>query len=113
MTQATDTDLTEVLKRLDKLATSVESIHTDLQGLTLEVRTAAARNDERLKALDMQVSDLKAQSAANRADGKADLADIKTQLRAQDTRLWGFVITLALTVIGFLAKLAFASGGTA
>jgi hypothetical protein len=66
----------------------------------------SARTDERLKALETQVSDLK-----KGTDNQ--LGDIRVQLRSQDNRLWTFVAVTFLTILDFRAKFAFFSGGHA
>jgi hypothetical protein len=86
MTQATDTDIRE-LRDL-------------ILGLDKKIDVYIAQNTEQLKGLDTQLTDFKRST-------DTQFADIKTQLRAQDMRLWGFIVTLSLAIIGFLSKLAF------
>jgi hypothetical protein len=93
MTQATDIDMKEIrdlFLNLDKR----------LDGLDKKLDVYIAQSTEQLKGLDTQLTDFKKST-------DTQFADIKIQLRAQDTRLWGFIVTLSLAIIGFLSKLAF------
>jgi hypothetical protein len=83
MTQATDTEIRDLLLGLDK-----------------KLDVYVAKTDEQLKGIETQISDL-----------KVNIGDIKLQLRSQDNRLWTFVGALFLAVLGFLAKFAFFPGG--
>jgi hypothetical protein len=110
MTQATDSDIKEIrdlILGLDK----------KIDGLDKKVDVFSARTDERLKALETQVSDLKKGTDIQFADLKkstdTQLADIRVQLRSQDNRLWTFVAGAFLTILGFLAKFAFFPEGQA
>jgi septal ring factor EnvC (AmiA/AmiB activator) len=85
MTQAPPDRLDRLESVIERLDHKLDAIATDV----VEIKVSQARTDERLSALDTQ------------------LEDIKLQLRSQDTRLWGFIVTLSLAVIGFLSKLAF------
>ncbi|MBF2046197.1 MAG: hypothetical protein IGS54_02160 [Elainella sp. C42_A2020_010] len=124
MTQSTDT--AEVLKQLGKLTILVEGIQTDVQDIKLN----QARTDERLKALETQVSDFKKSTETQIADLKkstetqitdlrkstetqiADLrkstetqiTDIRLQLRSQGNRLWSFLVALFLAVLGLASQ---------
>jgi hypothetical protein len=126
MTQATDTDLRE-------LRDLILGLDKKLDGLDKKVDVYIAQNTEQLKGLEtrlvdfkkgteIQISDLKKGTETQISDLKkgtetqisdlkkgmdTQLSDIKIQLRAQDTRLWGFIVTLSLAIIGFLSKLAF------
>jgi hypothetical protein len=115
MTQATDTDLRE-------LRDLILGLDKKLDGLDKKVDVYIAQNTEQLKGLETrlvdfkkgtetQISDLKKGTETQISDLKkgmdTQLSDIKIQLRAQDTRLWGFIVTLSLAIIGFLSKLAF------
>jgi chromosome segregation ATPase len=89
--------------RLDRLESVIERLDHKLDAIAadvVEIKVSQARTDERFSALDTQLTDLKKST-------DTQLEDIKIQLRSQDTRLWGFIVTLSLAVIGFLSKLAF------
>ncbi len=100
MTQTTDIDLREIRDLILGLDKKIDD-------LDKRVEVNAARTDERLKALEGQVSDLKSQLKEQASDVKEQISDIKLQLRAQDTRLWGFVAAVFVTTLGFLTKLTF------
>jgi hypothetical protein len=97
MTQTTDIDIRE--------------IRDLILGLDKKMDVYIAQSSEQMKALDTQLSDFKKSTDTQLSDLKkgtdTQFADIRVQLRAQDTRLWGFIVTLSLTIIGFLSKLAF------
>jgi hypothetical protein len=93
MTQATDTDIRE-------LRDLILGLDKKIDGLDKKLEVYIAQSSEQMKGLDTQLSDLKKNT-------DTQFSDIKTQLRSQDTRLWGFIVTLSLAIIGFLSKLAF------
>jgi NifB/MoaA-like Fe-S oxidoreductase len=120
--------------RLDQLESIIERIDRKLDGVVadlVDIKLSQARTNERFNAIDQrfnametQITDLKKSTETQIADLKkstetqiADLkkstetqiADLKIQVRSQDARLWGFIVTLSLAVIGFLSKLAFFS----
>ena len=100
MTQSTDTDIRELrdlMLGLDK----------KLDGLDKRLEVSQARNDERFNSIDQRFTALDTQLTDFKKSTDTQFADIKIQLRAQDTRLWGFIVTLSLAIIGFLSKLAF------
>lgn len=96
MTQTQPDRLDQLESFIERMDSKLDTIASDLG----EVKLFQARTDERLRNLETQVSGLK-------VDLKADVTDIKTQLRSQDNRLWGFVAAVFLTAFGFVAKLAF------
>lgn len=100
MTQTQPDRLDQLESFIERMDSKLDTIASDLA----EVKLFQARTDERLRNLGFQVSGLK-------VDLKADITDIKTQLRSQDNRLWGFVAAVFLTVFGFVAKFAFSPGG--
>jgi archaellum component FlaC len=82
-------------------------------GMDKKLDVFIARTDERFNSIDERFKgvDERFKGVDERFKGiENQLTDIKVQLRAQDTRLWGFITTLSLTIIGFLTKLAFFSG---
>jgi predicted nuclease with TOPRIM domain len=83
MTQATDTS--EVLNRLDRLTTAVESIQSDIQGIKL----SQARTEEKLDALNQR------------------LGSLEDRVKSQDSRVWGILVAILGTALGLAAKLAF------
>ena len=110
MTLATDADVRDLVlalgHKIDKIASDVEDLKADVEDLKadvvelktdvadikadmVEVKIAQARTDERFNALD------------------AGLSTIRTDLRGQDARLWGFVIALFLALVGILTKVVF------
>jgi hypothetical protein len=100
MTQTQPDRLDQLESFIERMDSKLDTIASDLR----EVKLFQARTDEQLRNLGFQVSGLK-------VDLKADITDIKTQLRSQDNRLWGFVAAVFLTVFGFVAKFAFFPGG--
>lgn len=111
MTQVTGIDIRE-------LRDLILGLDKKIDGLDKRLEVSQARNDERFNsidqrfsALDAQLTDFKKSTDTHFADIRkstdTQLADIKIQLRAQDTRLWEFIVTLSLAIIGFLSKLAF------
>jgi hypothetical protein len=104
--------------RLDRIETTVEQLSQSILGMDKKLDIFIAKTDERFNSIDLrfsaidtQLADLKKSTDTQLADLKkstdTQLTDIKIQLRSQDTRLWGFIVTLSLAVIGFLSKLAF------
>lgn len=89
MTQTQPDRIDRLESLIDRVDRKLDAIATEIQASKLEARVFQAKTEERFQSVDTQ------------------LADIKVQLRGQDARLWGFVVTLSLAVIGFLAKLAF------
>jgi hypothetical protein len=75
--------------RVDRIEVSVDKITDVIASMDKKLDVYIAQSTEQMKSIDTQLS------------------DIKTQLRAQDTRIWGFIVTLSLAIIGFLSKLAF------
>ncbi|NJK29793.1 MAG: hypothetical protein HC940_06410 [Acaryochloris sp. SU_5_25] len=107
MTQATDTS--EVLKQLGKLTTAVESIQTDIQ----DIKVSQARTEERFNSIDQRFTTLEIQVSDLKKSTDTQFADIKTQLRSQDNRLWTFLVAMFLAVLGFAAKLILFPGSQA
>lgn len=96
MTQTTDIEIRDLIlgldTKIDSLAAHVDAIAADV----VEIKIAQARTDERFNAIDQWFTAL-----------ETDISDIKTQLRGQDARLWGFVVALFLSLGGVLAKVVF------
>jgi flagellar capping protein FliD len=90
MTQATDTEIRDLILGLDK-----------------KLDVYIAQSTEQFKNIETRLSDFKESTDTQLSDLKTQLSETRTQLRSQDTRLWGFIVTLSLAVIGFLSKLAF------
>ncbi|MGB8701909.1 MAG: hypothetical protein WCD18_21040 [Thermosynechococcaceae cyanobacterium] len=89
--------------RVDQLESLIERIDRKLDTIAsdiIEIKISQARTDERLNSLEVQVSDIKKNT-------DTQFADIKTQIRAQDARLWTFVTGLIIAVVGLLAKFLF------
>jgi hypothetical protein len=86
--------------RLDRIEVSVERITDAIASIDKKLDVYIAQNTEQMRSVDTQLLDIK-------KSVDTQLSDIKIQLRAQDTRLWGFIVTLSLAIIGFLSKLAF------
>jgi hypothetical protein len=83
MTQATDTEMRDLLLGLDK----------KIDGVDKKLDVHMARTEEQLKGIN------------------ARFADIKVQLRSQDDRLWFFVLTIIVAGFWGIAKFAFSPGG--
>ncbi len=102
MAQSTDTEIRE-LKDL------ILGLDKKIDVLDKKLDVSTARSEERLKALEVQVGDLKKSTDIQFSDLKKNtdtqLSDIKIQLRSQDSRLWTFIAALFLAVLGFAAKL--------
>lgn len=88
MTQATDTELRDLILGLDK----------KIDGLDKKIDIFQVRTEEQLKTLSSQIEDLK----------KTD-DEIKAQLKSQDNRIWAFITALVFSLVGLLAKLTFFS----
>lgn len=129
----TASEAAAILRGLDKLTTAVESMQSDIQALTLEVRVNQAKNDEQfntvrteIKAIDAKVeavrTELKAEIQAVRTELKTeikavndkvdglrselrdDITVLRAQERATDARLWAFVVGLVTLVGGGVIK---------
>jgi predicted nuclease with TOPRIM domain len=94
MTQATDTS--EVLKRLDKLTTAVESLQSDIQ----DIKIGQARTEEQIKSVQQQITDLD-KSLNKRID------TLEVRGNGQETRFWGLVAILGTALLGILGKVVF------
>ncbi len=93
MTQATDTEIRDLILALDKkLGDKIDPIAADV----VEMKIAQARTEERLNSLETGISDI-----------KTELKDIRSEVRGQDARLWGFVVALFLALAGVLTKVVF------
>lgn len=89
--------------RLDRIEAAFEKIDRKLDAIAsnvVEIKIAQAKADERLNALE-----------AGMADFKAELRDVRGEIKGQDARLWGFVIALFLSLAGVLAKVVFFPSG--
>jgi hypothetical protein len=117
---ATDTELfTEILKRVDgrldvlirENAEIKAELKSDITGLTSEitkVRTELKSDVGEIKSEIAKVrTELKSDIGEIKSDFKADIADLKIQMRSQDTKIWGFIAALFATAFGFIAKLTF------
>jgi hypothetical protein len=111
MTQATDTDIREIRDLLLGLDKKIDGVDKKLDIHIVKTEERFNSIDERFNSIEIQISDLKRNTDTKFADLKADVTDLKLQLRAQDNRLWTFVGGLFLAVLGFLAKFAFFPGG--
>jgi uncharacterized protein YdaL len=78
--------------RLDQLESIIERIDRKLDVIANDIVT-------------MKVSQAKTEGLLEGFNKRFDSLEIR--VTAQDTRLWGFIVTLSLAVIGFLSKLAF------
>ncbi len=86
-----------------KLDSKIDRVQADL----VEIKISQARTDERFNSMDERFKSIDTQLSDIKKGTDTQFADIKVQLRGQDTRLWGFIATLSATIIGFLVKLAF------
>jgi septal ring factor EnvC (AmiA/AmiB activator) len=78
--------------RVDQLESLIEQINRKLDAIATDVtdvKISQAQIGERMNSIDTQ------------------LGDLKTQVRAQDSRLWTFITALVLAVVGLLAKFLF------
>ncbi|MBW4551736.1 MAG: hypothetical protein KME35_11595 [Aphanocapsa sp. GSE-SYN-MK-11-07L] len=94
MTQATDA--LEVLKRLDKLTTNIESLQSGIQ----EIKISQARTEEQIKSVQQQIIDLD-KSLNKRID------TLETRGNSQENRFWSLVAILATALLGILGKIVF------
>jgi hypothetical protein len=116
------TEVAEVLKRLDVIA-------TDIQEIKLESRVFQAQTTERLESLNQKIDSVEARltqridsveakltqridsveaKLTQRIDSLGKTVDgIETRMNAQDTRIWSLVVGVVLALFGLLAKLAF------
>jgi tetrahydromethanopterin S-methyltransferase subunit B len=111
MTQTVE--IPDVLNRLDKLTTAIESIQTD----TRDIKITLARMDERLNAVDQRVDDLD-RSLSKRIDDldkslNKRIDSLEQRSNGQETRFWSLVGIIVTALLGILAKLAFFPSGQA
>lgn len=92
ITQASADRLERIESIVEKIDRKMDAIATDV----VEVKIAQARTEERLNALETQMSDV-----------KSELRDVRNEVKGQDTRLWRFVVALFLSLAGVLAKVVF------
>jgi t-SNARE complex subunit (syntaxin) len=100
MTQSTDTDIREIRDLILGLDRKIET-------LDKKVEVNAARTDERLNSLDLQLAALRTETATQFGDLKEDIKIIRADVKGQDARLWGFVVALFLSLAGVLTKVVF------
>ncbi len=110
--QDTKLDLRVFQARTEEQFKSLDIQLSDFKKTTeIQFKSTESQSSDLKKSTETQIADLKKSTETQFADLKkstdTQFADIKIQLRGQDTRLWGFIVTLSLTVIGFLSKLAF------
>ncbi|NCJ06353.1 hypothetical protein GS597_07480 [Synechococcales cyanobacterium C] len=119
MTQATDSEIREIRdlilgldKKIDSLDKrfEVSQTRTDERFNSIDERFNSI--DERFNSIDERFSALNTQLSDFKKTTDTQLADIRTQLRSQDNRLWTFVTALVLALVGLLSKLAFFPGDT-
>ena len=125
--------------RMDRIEAAFEKIDRKLDVIAadqVEIKLSLAKTDERLNALETGVSELKSEIKEVRQEVKEVRGDLKDQgekfqadlngvrdelktqgksfqadLKAQDARLWGFVVALFLFLAGVLAKVVFFPSG--
>ncbi|NCJ05343.1 hypothetical protein GS597_02200 [Synechococcales cyanobacterium C] len=100
MTQATDSEIREIRDLILGMDKKIDSLDKRLE-------VSQARNDERFNSIDKRFTALNTQLSDFKKTTDTQLADIRTQLRSQDNRLWTFVTALILALVGLLSKLAF------
>lgn len=107
MTQATDTDIRELrdlMLGLDKKIDGLEaSLDKKIDGLDKKLEVFQARTEERFNSIDQRFAGIDQRFGAL----EDQMSDTRTQIRAQDTRLWSFIAGLSIAIIGLLSKLAF------
>lgn len=89
--------------RLDRLESSVERLVDTVAAMDKKLDIHIARTDERFNAIDQRFDTI---------DQRFDAIDqrignVEQSLKAQDSRLWGFVVALFLSLAGVLAKVVF------
>jgi tetrahydromethanopterin S-methyltransferase subunit G len=89
--------------RLDRIESSVERLVEVVAAMDKKLDIHIARTDERFNSIDQRFDAMEQRFSAL----DEDISDIKTQLRGQDARLWGFVVALFLALAGVLAKVVF------
>lgn len=92
--------------RLDQLESIIERVDRKLDAIAsdiVEIKISQAKTDERFNSIDERFKSI--DQRFNTID--TQFADIKIQIRAQDNRLWVFITTLIIAVVGLLAKFLF------
>jgi predicted nucleic acid-binding Zn-ribbon protein len=97
MPQSIDTEIRNLIFNLDK---KIDALDKKVEVSAARTEERFNRIDQRFASLETQVADLKKQVVDIRSDFKADIADIRVQLRSQDNRLWAFIVALFLAVYG-------------
>ncbi|MDS3862289.1 hypothetical protein RIF25_15930 [Thermosynechococcaceae cyanobacterium BACA0444] len=92
-------EVAAILRGLDKLTTTVESMQSDIQALTLEVRVNQAKNDEQFNTVRTEIKAVNDKVEALRAELRDDVNELRTQQRSTDGRLWAFIVGL-VTLVG-------------
>lgn len=103
--------------RVDQLESLMDRVDRKLAAIAdniVEIKISQARTDERLnsiderfKGIDQRFNSVDGQFADIRKSTDTQFADIKVQIRAQDSRLWTFITALILAVVGLLSKFLF------
>lgn len=100
--------------RLDRLESSVERLVEVVTAMDKKLNVHIAKTDERFNAVDQRfkvlddnLSELKAEVAAKFSDLGTDVKEVRNEVKSQESRLWGFVVALFLSLAGVLAKVVF------
>ncbi|AFY59647.1 hypothetical protein [Synechococcus sp. PCC 6312] len=118
---ATQTELSQVLTLLQAMQTTLNTVQTDLQALTLEVKVNQAKTDERFKSMEEKIDlrfqameeriDLRFQALEEKSIGiQKEVADLRIQQRSTDNRILTFLFTAFITAVGLLTKVIFFDG---
>ncbi|NCJ07235.1 hypothetical protein GS597_12105 [Synechococcales cyanobacterium C] len=89
MTPTAPDRLDRIEAAVEQIVTRLDSIGDDVTDLKISVARMEARTDERLKAVEDQISEL------------------RIQVRGQDVKLWGAIAALFIALMVSLTKLAF------
>lgn len=96
----------QILDALQALGGDIKEVKSDLQALTLEVKVNQAKTDEKLNSLQLQVDERLNSVQLQMRELKDDIAELRSQQKAIDARLWGFIVGLVTLLSGGLIKLA-------
>ena len=83
LNMTTDTDFAKILERLE----------TKIDGLEEKIDTKTDSLGEKIQSLDSRLARI-----------EENTSNLSQQMNKQDNRIWGFIIVLFTTLLGFLGK---------
>jgi len=93
----TDTDFAEILERLEtKIDGLEEKIDAKTDSLSEKIDTKTDSLGEKIQSLDSRLARV-----------EENTSNLSQQMNKQDNRIWGFIIVLFTTLLGFLGKVTF------